>query len=224
METVDEIFKRYSSDKSSDHHNYTRQYESLMKDFRDKPIRYLEIGVFKGESVKAFREVFKNAERIVGIDIDQSCKQYEDLSKNIHIEIGNSINYEFIKSVVAKHGPFDIILDDGSHINRDVIISFELLFPLLADNGLYIVEDTICYKGKGYIDPRFEDHLKYFFKYTYLLNQWRVSDSTSGIRDNAVDPFKIQKKTSNVFEYSIDKIEYGCSYIAIHKKLRKHWI
>ena len=41
METIDEIFKRYTSDKSSDHHNYTRQYESLLKDFRDKPIKYL---------------------------------------------------------------------------------------------------------------------------------------------------------------------------------------
>jgi len=32
------------------------------------------------------------------------------------------------------------------------------------------------------------------------------------------------KKTENVFEYSIDKIEYGCSYIAIYKKNRTHWI
>ena len=45
-----------------------------------------------------------------------------------------------------------------------------------------------------------------------------------GIKDNCIDPFKIQKKTENVFEYSIDKIEYGCSYIAIHKKIRRHWI
>ena len=42
--------------------------------------------------------------------------------------------------------------------------------------------------------------------------------------DNCVDPFKIQKQTNNVFEYSIDKIEFGCSYIAITKKVRTHWI
>jgi hypothetical protein len=29
------------------------------------------------------------------------------------------------------------IIDDGSHISRQVIRSFEVLFPLLADDGLY---------------------------------------------------------------------------------------
>ena len=44
------------------------------------------------------------------------------------------------------------------------------------------------------------------------------------VKDNCVDPFKISKKTDNIFEYSIDKIEFGVSYIAIHKKIRKNWI
>ncbi len=63
---------------------------------------------------------------------------------------------------------FDIIIDDGSHMNRDVIKSFELLFPLLNDNGIYIVEDTICYKSHHYIDTNYENHLQYFFKYAPL--------------------------------------------------------
>ena len=69
----------------------------------------------------------------------------------------------------------------------------------------------------------YDNHLNYFFKYTPFLNQWRFN-STIGVKDHCIDPYKILKKTDNVFEYSIDKIEYGCSYIAIHKKLRKHWI
>jgi len=44
------------------------------------------------------------------------------------------------------------------------------------------------------------------------------------VKDWCIYPFKIKKKKDNVFEYSIDKIEYGCSYIAIHKKNRNHWI
>jgi hypothetical protein len=94
---------------------------------------------------------------------------------------------------------------------------------LLNDNGLYIVEDTICYKSNNHIFRNYENHLQYFFKYTQYLNQWRL-DSTEGVKDHCIDPFKIKKKTENVFEYSIDKIEYGCSYIAIHKKIRTHWI
>jgi len=222
METLETIFSKYDTDKNSSFHNYTRQYESLLRDFRDKKIKYLEIGVFNGGSIKAMKEVFKESTCILGLDIDTRCKIYEDTEQNIFVEIGNATDDNFINYITQKYGRFDIILDDGSHINKDVIKSFELLFPLLNDNGLYIVEDTICYKSKDYIDTRFKNHLEYFFKYTQYLNQWRY-DSTSGIKDHCVDPFKIMKKTDNVFEKSIDKIEYGCSYIAIYKKVRKHW-
>lgn len=223
MENLDTIFNKYNTDKNTSFHNYTRQYDVLLNNLRDKPIKYLEIGVFNGGSVKAFREVFKNSPCILGLDIDNRCKIYEDVKNNIHIEIGDATDSNFIQSITKKYGSFDVILDDGSHTNKDVINTFELLFPLLNDNGLYIVEDTICYKSPKYIIKNYENHLEYFFKYTKYLNQWR-QDSTEGIKDNCIDPFKIQKKTDNVFEYSIDKIEYGCSYIAIYKKIRTHWI
>ena len=223
IESLNDIFLKYDTDKNSSFHNYSRQYQSLLNDFRDKKIRYLEIGVQNGDSLKAVREAFPKADFIVGLDITTSCKAREDVNANLFVEIGNSTDSDFIDKVHKKYGGFDIILDNGSHINRDVIKSFEKLFPLLNDNGLYIVEDTICYKSVTHIDARYDNHLAYFFKYTKLLNQWRF-DSTEGIKDHCIDPFKIIKKTSNVFEYSIDKIEYGCSYIAIHKKIRSHWI
>jgi cephalosporin hydroxylase len=223
MEPLDTIFNKYDTDKNTNFHNYTRQYNTLLNDFRDKPIKYLEIGVFNGGSIKAFRETFKNSNCILGLDIDNRCKTYENIENNIFIEIGDATDSNFIKLITEKYGSFDIILDDGSHTNKDVIKSFELLFPLLNDNGLYIVEDTICYKSPECIVPIYENHLQYFFKYTQYLNQWRY-DSTEGIKDHCIDPFKIKKKTENIFEYSIDKIEYGCSYIAISKKIRTHWI
>ena len=139
------------------------------------------------------------------------------------VEIGNATLPAVIKLLQNKYGPFDIIIDDGSHINRDVIVSFEQLFPLLNDKGLYIIEDTICYKSPQHIDGQFPNHIDYFTRFIPFLNQWRY-DSTSGIQDNCIDPFKIIKHTSNVFEYSIDKIEFGCSYIAVFKQIRTHWI
>ena len=223
MESLDTIFDKYDTDKNTSFHNYTRQYGTLLNHLRDKPIKYLEIGVFNGGSIKAIREAFKKSTCIVGLDIDNRCKSYEDVNNNLFIEIGDATDPNFIKSITESYGTFDVILDDGSHVNSDVIKSFELLFPLLNNDGLYIVEDTISYRSPGCINPNYENHLQYFFKYTHYLNQWRY-DSITGIKDNCIDPFKIQKKTDNVFEYSIDKIEYGCSYIAISKKIRTHWI
>lgn len=223
LDTIHTIFNKYNTDKNSNFHNYSRQYEDILSNYRTKDIRYLEIGVFNGGSLKCMREIFKNATCIVGLDINPECKIHQDENADIFVEIGNATDPNFITDIHAKYGVFDVILDDGSHNNRDVIHSFEMLFPLLKDDGVYIVEDTICYKSERHLDNSYPHHLDYFYKYVQYLNQWRF-DSTEGIRDHCIDPFKIQKKTNNVFEYSIDKIEFGCSYIAISKKIRQHWI
>lgn len=223
MESLTTIFDRYNSDKNSTFHNYCRQYEKLLSEYRTQSISFLEIGIFQGESLKIWRDVFPNASKIVGIDINPDCKKYENPDKSIFVEIGDATDPEFIKYVNNKHGPFDIILDDGSHKNKDVILTFEQLFPLLNNNGLYIVEDTICYKSHSYIVDTHPNHLQYFSKYVPYLNQWRY-DSTQGIKDNCIDPFKIQKKAENIFEASIDMITFGTSFIAINKKIRHHWL
>lgn len=223
LDTMGRIFSKYNTDKNSSFHNYSRQYHRLFDEIREKPIKYLEMGVYNGGSLHAMREVFKNATLLVGVDINSECKSAEQQSNHIFVEIGDATDPIFIENINKMYGTFDVILDDGSHNNKDVIRSFELLFPLLNDNGIYVVEDTICYKSADHLHPSYNNHLQYFFNYTRFLNQWRF-DSTEGVRDHCVDPYKILKKTDNVFEYSIDKIEYGCSYIAIHKKIRTHWI
>ena len=224
VETVEQIFLKYNTDKNKTFHNYSRQYEDLFKKYREKPVKYLELGVFGGQSLLAMRGVFPNAICVCGVDITQSCSSFADEAHKIYVEIGDATRKEVIARIHQKYGGFDIILDDASHRNCDVIKAFELLFPLLNDNGLYIVEDTICYNWSSYIDRNYPNHLDYFYRFVPFLNQSRQDNSTSGIRDNCIDPFKIQKKTGNVFEYSIDKIEFGCSFIAIHKLIRSHWI
>ena len=93
----------------------------------------------------------------------ENCKTCENKDNDIYIEIGDATNNNVINSIIEKYGNFDIILDDGSHKNKDVIKSFELLFPLMNDGGLYIVEDTICYKDSDSIDVNYPNHLNYIF-------------------------------------------------------------
>jgi len=104
MESLHNIFNRYDTDKNSNFHNYSRQYDELFKNYRFKNIKYLEIGVYRGGSLKSMRETFKNAEIIVGIDIDPACKVYEDADNNIFIEIGDATDKTFIDYIINKYG------------------------------------------------------------------------------------------------------------------------
>jgi len=218
------VFLNYKTDKNSTFHNYCRQYENIFRHYKNKNnFKILELGVDKGQSLLCYSDYFKNYGTIVGVDINPNCTVINNKNKNINIEILDLSKKDEYQKLVNKYQSFDIIIDDASHINTDMIKSFENLFPILNDNGVYIIEDTICYKSKSHNDSEKPNILEYIFQYTKYLNQWRY-DSDTGIKDHCIDPFKIQKKTDNVFEYSIDKIEYGCSYIAIYKKIRYHWI
>ncbi|MFA6524254.1 MAG: class I SAM-dependent methyltransferase [Candidatus Paceibacterota bacterium] len=147
MRTLDEIALSYNTDKSSMYHNYTKLYDLYFKQIQNEKLCILEIGIDKGYSLKTWKEYFPNS-KIVGIDIIDLKQLEED---RIHILKGDQGDVKFLKEVNDTYGPFDIIIDDGSHLNSDMKCSFEFLFPLLKEGGLYIVEDLhACYWGPGF--------------------------------------------------------------------------
>ena len=143
MKTLDDIAIDKGTDKSSLFHNYCVKYEKYLPFKRDQKIKILEIGVFNGSSINMWREYYPNC-YVVGIDIDSSCIKYEKIENNLFVEIGSQIDDIVLNKVIEKHGPFDLIIDDGSHMQSHMIFSFEKLFPELKKSGIYIVEDTCC--------------------------------------------------------------------------------
>jgi len=141
MNSLDEIAIKNGTDKSSKTHNYCVKYEKYFNFNRNENLKILEIGVFNGESLRTWSEFYPNS-MIVGIDIDERCIDYQ--SEKIKIEIGSQIDEKFLNNVIEKYGEFDLILDDGSHQQSHMIKSFEILFPCVKKNGLYVVEDTCC--------------------------------------------------------------------------------
>lgn len=219
------VMNKYATDKNSYFHDYPRQYNNILKEYRLKNIRLLEIGVFQGNSLLAWRDYFRNSTHIVGIDIDPNCAKYSRKDDAIYVHIGDANDPNIVKELNTLYGPFDIIIDDGSHVNTDVQNCFELWFPTLNNNGLYIVEDTITYKSSIHQNTAIINQLQYFQNLTIHLNQWRYdSNLPNSTRDHCVDPFKIEKKTDNPLEYGIDSIHFGCSFIAVKKLIRNHWI
>jgi hypothetical protein len=125
--------------------HYLPVYEQALGGLRTKPGRFLEIGVQRGGSLAMWRSYFGPAMVIVGIDIDPLCKRVEDRSKNVHVRIGSQDDVDFLRSVVSEFGPFDAILDDGSHRSSHMVETFKFLFANgLAEGGVYIVEDLHC--------------------------------------------------------------------------------
>ena len=107
---------------------------------------------------------------ILGIDINADCKKYEE--ERISVEIGSQADNVFLLDIMREYGPFDIILDDGSHMNEHVIYSFEHLFESIKPGGVYIVEDVATsyfpWYGGGLNDPK--SMMEYFKKLTDDIN------------------------------------------------------
>ena len=58
------------------------------------------------------------------------------------MRIGSQADPNFLAEVNGEFGPFDIILDDGSHKTHHQILSFGALFrDALTEGGCYMVED-----------------------------------------------------------------------------------
>jgi hypothetical protein len=124
-------------------HHYFDVYARHFGPYRDKPIRMLEIGVFRGGSLRMWKLYFHPESTIVGVDIDKSCKDHEIADRNVFVRIGSQADPEFLAQVNEEFGPFDIILDDGSHETHHQNISFGALFrTALKDGGCYMVEDV----------------------------------------------------------------------------------
>jgi Methyltransferase domain len=144
VDPLTRIAMRHGTDKWGTHF-YTPVYHQLFAHLRDKPLRLLEIGIggyefarLGGASLAMWAEYFPNG-RVLGIDIFAKTL---DLGPRISTRQGSQDDAAFLGRMSAEHGPFDIVIDDGSHVTAHVIASFNVLFPLLADGGLYVIEDV----------------------------------------------------------------------------------
>jgi 23S rRNA U2552 (ribose-2'-O)-methylase RlmE/FtsJ len=117
--------------------DFLKIYDLYFKDFKNKKINILEIGIDTGNSLKFWRNYFSNRSNIIGIDIIK----YNFSEKNIFTFQGRQEDINFLSKITNKFKKFDIIIDDGSHDCKHIIKSFNFLFNYLNNDGIYIVED-----------------------------------------------------------------------------------
>lgn len=120
--------------------HYFPIYEKYLAPWRVKSPRFLEIGVCGGGSLDMWREYFGPDATIFGVDVSPDCAGLADAPTQIRI--GSQDDAAFMRGVATEMGGLDIVLDDGSHVGRHQRASFDILFPLLSEGGLYIIEDV----------------------------------------------------------------------------------
>lgn len=136
---LDQIALEAETDKSSAFHNYTKVYAKYLSKYRNKPIKFLEIGIYHGDSVKLWEKYFTKADlHFIDINSDQIL-YHSDRSHYHYVDQTDKKGLvEFAKNV--RRG-FDVIIDDGGHRMDQIINSFQALFPFLNSGGMYIIED-----------------------------------------------------------------------------------
>ena len=107
--TIGEVFNKYKTDKGPWRHGYNYCYSKVFEDFT--PTTMLEIGIFEGRSLAAWRELFPHAD-IHGLDNFKREEKMVYTPENVKIITGDSRDTPFVKSLPYT---YDIIIDDGNH-------------------------------------------------------------------------------------------------------------
>ncbi len=140
MKDIGKLFEQYGSDKNDLSHDYGKYYQKHL------PINInalMEIGTWRGASIKAFKEFYNDEGKfhtinyIFGGEII-SVKELENI--NVVAHEGKQENIFFLKTI---NDLFTVIVDDGSHHSDAQLITFKQMFiNNLESGGLYVCEDV----------------------------------------------------------------------------------
>lgn len=120
--------------------HYFPIYERHLTRFVNRPCTMLEIGFGSGGSCRMWERFLGPLARIVTVDIREECLRV-DVGERIAVRIGDQSDPAFLARLHEEFGPFDVVLDDGSHVMAHVMASFGFLYPRMSPDGVYLVED-----------------------------------------------------------------------------------
>ena len=162
--------------------NYKFLYDNVLQGLisKKKVRRILELGIGghsrdinSGKSLIAFSKFYKNA-FVYGLDL--ADKKFLDSGKIKTLICDQGDKRSLIK-LAKKNGPFDLIIDDGSHFTNHQKISFNSLFKYLNFGGVYIIEDIgTSYMKSYYGDPYLskKNVVSYFSDLSHCVNDYQL--------------------------------------------------
>lgn len=218
---IDTLFWLFGSDKEQKGgHHYGSMYRFFLQRLRYRWIKILEIGIggydreAGGQSLLAWKAFFPFA-IIVACDI---APKLELATWRIRVYALDQSAATDLDHLVAEQGPFDVVIDDGSHLSAHQVLTFTKLFDAVADNGIYIVEDVqtsfwdgkvnkMTWDGRHISDPEFSRTcMGYFLELSKHIN-YQEFLYNEGIDEGHVQFARKIKRIS--FEHNLIVVEKG---------------
>ena len=120
--------------------HYFDIYDRHFKAFIGESPVILEIGIYSGGSLGMWHDYFGPGARVIGVDIAEECRVYDDGDKT-KVYIGDQADPDFWAEVIAAEPKIDLVVDDGGHQPYQQIATLKSLLPHLSPGGVFICED-----------------------------------------------------------------------------------
>ena len=144
MGVLHDIGMKHGTDKAT-FHRYCDFYQDHLPG-RGFDGTMLEIGVMDGASLKMWREYWPDA-LIIGVDNTRPTKV-----AGCYVRQFDATDPDDVEVLTGLFGPFDVILDDGSHLTQDQQDTFRMLYPALNPDGRYVIEDLHTSYMSNYVN------------------------------------------------------------------------
>lgn len=232
MKTLREIYSSHKGKVSDKWDYYLDQYSEKLLPIKDQSINLLEIGIQNGGSLEIWSKFFPNHNSIVGCDINPKCEKLVYDSTKIKVIVGDANHEQTKEKIIDLSAEYDLVIDDGSHRSSDIVKSFVNYFPLLKDDGIYIIEDLHCSYWSTFEGGLFfpGSAVTFFKKIIDICNfqHWGLTKEKESLFKLFEHNYKVD--FSKIGLDHIYSIEFGNSMCFIRKKLPhknllgKEWI
>ena len=177
--SLEDIVDNSRTDKNTTH-SYLPLYQKLLINKKETAKNVLEVGIWRGGSIKLWSDFFTNA-NVYGLDIMDSNDVWEDIKNKEKIILHTSSNaYNddfFITHFLNKNIKCDFLLDDGPHTLESMKDFIKLYSQIMTDDGILIIEDVQHWDWIDLLTNEVPENLKQFIKvYDLRPNKNRYDD------------------------------------------------
>jgi predicted O-methyltransferase YrrM len=149
-----------------------------------RPLRYLEIGTFKGGSallVAAAMDAADYPGRIACVDIRPQVEpeHWKQLESRASMVIGDA-NEVLPEAQRKLGGPFDFVLIDGDHRLQAVIRDATKAMAVLSPGGHLLFHDSFCDGVKHGVDEFVRRHPGYWIDFGNITREYTVVPRSDG--------------------------------------------